>query len=157
MWLAGCSGSDDTPKPKPRAVFDQQDAESTFRWLIAEAKPVGISGELSRKERMNNPLRKDYHDRYQQDLQRWNEMLGKLVGTKVVWLTQVAWISEQNVEVDCLPRELREDGTKVSVNFADCPQYRIDHQATASSSWAGASRWKRPAPGPWLRTCGCMG
>ncbi len=38
----------------------------------------------------------------------------------------MAWISEQNVEVDCLPRELREDGTKVSVNFAEYPQYRKD-------------------------------
>ncbi len=53
-----------------------------MRWLIVQAKPVGTSGELSRKERMRNPLRKDYHDRYQQDLQRWNEMLGKLVGPR---------------------------------------------------------------------------
>jgi hypothetical protein len=124
--LVGCTGgSAETPKPKPPAVFDPQDAESTFRWLLEQAKPVRDSGKLSHQEQMNNPLRKDHYNQYQRDLQRWNEMLRKLVGTQVVWLTQVGWINEQGVQVDCTPRELSEDDIKVKARFAEYPQYRM--------------------------------
>jgi hypothetical protein len=124
--LAGCSGgSVEASKPKPPAVFDPQDAESTFRWLLEEAKPVRASGKLSSQEQSNNPLRKDHYNLYQRELRRWNEKLRKLVGNQVVWLTRVRWINEQGVNVDCVPRDLSEEDVKVRARLAEYPRFRM--------------------------------
>lgn len=127
VLLEGCSGTHvEPPKPKP-AAFDPENAESTFRWLIREAKPVCEAGKLSHEEQMNNPLRKDQYNKYRQEFRRWNETLRKLQGKEVIWLTRVGWINEQAVQVDCVPKDLQDCDIKISARFAEYPTFRLDH------------------------------
>ena len=84
------------------------------------------SGKLSEQEQSNNPLRKEYYNKYQQEQQRWNEMVRKLIGTKVVWQVKVYRINEQGVQIHAYPRSIREDDVEVKVHFAESSRFRED-------------------------------
>lgn len=128
--VLGCGGTETRTPPTPK--FDEQDAETTFRWLIEKAKPFVASGERSRKEQSNNPLRKEHYKAHAAYTKEWNSFLDSLRGKQVLWPVRAHLIFTQQVEVDCIPAKLREDDINVIVYFAQYPDPKDRYKRSAN-------------------------
>src|ERR1017187_6430083 len=118
--VLGC-GDPEATKPLPTPKFDERDAETTMRWLIEKAKPFVVSGERSREEQSNNPLRKEYYKAHAANTKEWNSFLESLRGKQVIWPVRAHLIFTQEVEVDCIPAHLDKDNIDVIIYFAQYP------------------------------------
>jgi hypothetical protein len=119
--VLGCGGSENETKPLSVPKFDERDAKTTMRWLIEKAKPFVASGERSRNEQSNNPLRKEDYKAHVAYTKEWNSFLASLRGKQVIWPVRAHLIFTQEVEVDCIPAHLDQDNIDVIVFFAQYP------------------------------------
>ncbi len=117
--VLGCGGNE--TKTLPTAKFDERDAETTFRWLIEKAKPFVASGERSRDEQSNNPLRKEDYKAHVAYTKEWSSFLDSLRGRQVIWPARAHLIFTQEVEVDCIPAHIDKDNIDVIVFFEQYP------------------------------------
>ncbi len=123
--MAGCSGGgadEDAPaQPGPPLAFDPENAEFTFRWLYEQAMPIRKASLEANRERVNNPLRTEYQELYQQEEKRWDALFQNLIGKEVRWPVEVREITTQAVEVDGIPKEIEEGYFKVAAHYSQYP------------------------------------